>query len=170
MLMATCCEDDVVPHVLPFVQENIKSPDWKCRDAAVMAFGKLASQIRLDINVWSRCGSLFISYVISDLCGIWHSLMKLCGECAGSFLTCEAERWYIGCVVCLRVRSWYLTYEAVWWVCGFDPCMWHMKLCGDILAVCWVCGFDPDIWHMKLCGEFAGSILVCDIWSCVVIY
>lgn len=40
MLMATCCEDAIVPHVLPFVKDNIKSPDWKFRDAAVMAFGK----------------------------------------------------------------------------------------------------------------------------------
>lgn len=40
MLMATCCEDDIVPHVLPFVKEHIKSPDWRYRDAAVMAFGK----------------------------------------------------------------------------------------------------------------------------------
>ncbi|XP_013779228.1 importin subunit beta-1-like isoform X1 [Limulus polyphemus] len=39
MLMATCCEDDVVPHVLPFVKENIVNPSWRYRDAAVMAFG-----------------------------------------------------------------------------------------------------------------------------------
>lgn len=40
MLMATCCEDDVVAHVLPFVKDNISSPDWRFRDAAVMAFGQ----------------------------------------------------------------------------------------------------------------------------------
>ena len=39
MLMATCCEDDVVPHVLPFVKDNISHQDWRYRDAAVMAFG-----------------------------------------------------------------------------------------------------------------------------------
>lgn len=39
MLMATCCEDDIVPHVLPFVKDNIKHPDWRYRDASVMAFG-----------------------------------------------------------------------------------------------------------------------------------
>jgi len=39
MLMATCCEDDIVPHVLPFVTEHIKNTDWRYRDAAVMAFG-----------------------------------------------------------------------------------------------------------------------------------
>lgn len=41
MLMATCCEDDIVPHVLPFVKNNINSPDWRYRDAAVMAFGSI---------------------------------------------------------------------------------------------------------------------------------
>uniref|UniRef100_A0A2K5EPV1 Importin subunit beta-1 n=1 Tax=Aotus nancymaae TaxID=37293 RepID=A0A2K5EPV1_AOTNA len=39
MLSATCCEDDIVPHVLPFIKEHIKNPDWRYRNAAVMAFG-----------------------------------------------------------------------------------------------------------------------------------
>ena len=38
--MATCCENDVIGHVLPFVQSNIVSTDWKLRDAAAMAFGR----------------------------------------------------------------------------------------------------------------------------------
>jgi importin subunit beta-1 len=41
MLLATCCEDDLVPYVLPFVKDNIKSADWRYRDAALMAFGKI---------------------------------------------------------------------------------------------------------------------------------
>ncbi|GAB1607726.1 importin subunit beta-1 isoform X1 [Argonauta hians] len=41
MLMATCCEDDVVGHVLPFVKEHIVHTDWRFRDAAVMAFGSI---------------------------------------------------------------------------------------------------------------------------------
>ncbi|XP_014663042.1 PREDICTED: importin subunit beta-1-like [Priapulus caudatus] len=41
MLMATCCEDDIVHHVLPFVQEHIKNADWRFRDAAIMAFGSI---------------------------------------------------------------------------------------------------------------------------------
>ncbi|KAK3747939.1 hypothetical protein RRG08_041776 [Elysia crispata] len=41
MLMATCCEDDVVGFVLPFVQSNITNEDWRYRDAAVMAFGSV---------------------------------------------------------------------------------------------------------------------------------
>lgn len=41
MLMASCCEDDIIPHVLPFVKDNIKNHDWRLRDAAVMAFGSI---------------------------------------------------------------------------------------------------------------------------------
>ncbi|XP_077997215.1 importin subunit beta-1-like [Glandiceps talaboti] len=41
MLLATCCEDDVVPHILPFVKINIKHADWHYREAAVMAFGSI---------------------------------------------------------------------------------------------------------------------------------
>ncbi|KDR09654.1 hypothetical protein L798_00780 [Zootermopsis nevadensis] len=41
MLLATCCEDNIVPFVLPFVKDNIKSADWRFRDAALMAFGSI---------------------------------------------------------------------------------------------------------------------------------
>lgn len=41
MLLASCCEESIVPHVLPFVKENIKNPDWRYRDAALMAFGSI---------------------------------------------------------------------------------------------------------------------------------
>ncbi|XP_045131231.1 importin subunit beta-1-like isoform X2 [Portunus trituberculatus] len=41
MLLATCTEDDIVPHVLPFVKENIKHQNWRLRDAAIMAFGSI---------------------------------------------------------------------------------------------------------------------------------
>lgn len=41
MLLATCCEKDIVPHVLPFVKNNIKSPNWRFRDAALMSFGSI---------------------------------------------------------------------------------------------------------------------------------
>lgn len=43
MLLATCCEDEIVPHVLPFVKENIKSTNWRYRDAALMVFGSILS-------------------------------------------------------------------------------------------------------------------------------
>lgn len=41
MLMASCCEDDIIQHVLPFVKDNIHHEDWRHRDAAVMAFGSI---------------------------------------------------------------------------------------------------------------------------------
>ncbi|XP_039268867.1 importin subunit beta-1-like [Styela clava] len=41
MLLATCCENDIVPHVVPFLEENINSPDWRYRDAAVMTLGSI---------------------------------------------------------------------------------------------------------------------------------
>ncbi|XP_017043805.1 importin subunit beta [Drosophila ficusphila] len=41
MVLATCCEDEIVPHVLPFIKENIDSPNWRFRDAAVMTFGSV---------------------------------------------------------------------------------------------------------------------------------
>ena len=41
MLLATCCEDDIVPYVFPFIKDNIKSPNWRFREAAVMVFGSI---------------------------------------------------------------------------------------------------------------------------------
>ncbi|XP_011496012.1 PREDICTED: importin subunit beta-1 isoform X2 [Ceratosolen solmsi marchali] len=41
MLLASCCEESIVPYVLPFVKDNIKNPDWRYRDAALMAFGSI---------------------------------------------------------------------------------------------------------------------------------
>ncbi|XP_068621068.1 importin subunit beta-1 isoform X2 [Battus philenor] len=41
MLLSNCCEDDIVPHVLPFINSNIKSENWRYRDAALMAFGSI---------------------------------------------------------------------------------------------------------------------------------
>ncbi len=38
--LATCVADAIVPHVLPFIEANIRQEDWRLRDAAVMAFGK----------------------------------------------------------------------------------------------------------------------------------
>ena len=41
MLLATCCEDEIVPFVLPFIKDNIKSENWRFRDASLMAFGSI---------------------------------------------------------------------------------------------------------------------------------
>lgn len=71
MLLATCCEDDVVPHVLPFIKEHIKHPDWRYRDASIMAFGSilegpelnllkpLVVQVRVPTIMWTNHGSSF---------------------------------------------------------------------------------------------------------------
>ena len=41
-LVAQCVGNDLMPHVMPYVQENIQKPgqeNWRCRDAALIAFG-----------------------------------------------------------------------------------------------------------------------------------
>jgi importin subunit beta-1 len=40
-LLAQCVEDAIVTPVIPFVENNIKLPDWHRREAAVMAFGSI---------------------------------------------------------------------------------------------------------------------------------
>lgn len=40
-LIARAVGDDVVPLVMPYVQENICKPDWRCREAATYAFGSI---------------------------------------------------------------------------------------------------------------------------------
>uniref|UniRef100_A0AC34RF88 Importin N-terminal domain-containing protein n=1 Tax=Panagrolaimus sp. JU765 TaxID=591449 RepID=A0AC34RF88_9BILA len=41
MLLAQCTNDEIVPLVLPFVQEHFGSADWHYREAAIMAFGSI---------------------------------------------------------------------------------------------------------------------------------
>ncbi|BGP19924.1 hypothetical protein JCM10213_002282 [Rhodosporidiobolus nylandii] len=40
-LLAQCVGDGIVSPIIPFVEGNIKSPDWRYREAAVMAFGSI---------------------------------------------------------------------------------------------------------------------------------
>ncbi|RKP02570.1 hypothetical protein CXG81DRAFT_29479 [Caulochytrium protostelioides] len=40
-LLASCVQDAIVAPVIPFVETNIRSPDWNYREAAVMAFGSI---------------------------------------------------------------------------------------------------------------------------------
>lgn len=48
MLLAQCCENEIVPHVLPFVKENIKSTNWRFRDAALISFGSILGGLETD--------------------------------------------------------------------------------------------------------------------------
>lgn len=40
-LFSVVVQDSIVEHVLGFIEVNIKSTDWKHREAAVMAFGSI---------------------------------------------------------------------------------------------------------------------------------
>ncbi|GAA6005310.1 karyopherin beta [Rhodotorula paludigena] len=40
-LLAQCVGDGIVSPIIPFVESNIKNPDWRYREAAVMAFGSI---------------------------------------------------------------------------------------------------------------------------------
>ncbi|KAJ1876486.1 karyopherin Kap95, partial [Kickxella alabastrina] len=40
-LLAQTIGNDIVAPVIPFVEQNIRSPDWHCREAAVMSFGSI---------------------------------------------------------------------------------------------------------------------------------
>lgn len=40
-LLASVGGSGIVPHVLPFIQDNITSPDWRYRETSCMAFGSI---------------------------------------------------------------------------------------------------------------------------------
>ncbi|MCO5597924.1 hypothetical protein L7F22_052010 [Adiantum nelumboides] len=40
-LLAQCVSDDIVPLAIPFIEANIKSADWRARDASVLCFGQI---------------------------------------------------------------------------------------------------------------------------------
>ena len=52
MLIAQCCEDDILTYVIDFITANIEREDWKSKDAAVMAFGEFKS---FHIHLATKC-------------------------------------------------------------------------------------------------------------------
>jgi len=40
-LIAQCVKDDIIPHVVPFIERHIGAEDWKFREAALLAFGAI---------------------------------------------------------------------------------------------------------------------------------
>lgn len=49
-LFAQCVEDDIVPCVLPFVQNFVRSGNWREREASVMAFGACFSVLNENLT------------------------------------------------------------------------------------------------------------------------
>jgi importin subunit beta-1 len=39
-LLAQAVGNDIVPPIVPFVEQNIQNSDWRFREAAIMSFGK----------------------------------------------------------------------------------------------------------------------------------
>lgn len=48
MLLSNCCLAEVVPHALPFINNNISNPDWRYRDASVMTLGSILSGLETE--------------------------------------------------------------------------------------------------------------------------
>lgn len=46
ILLSNCCNNDILQYVLPFIDENIQSSEWRLRDAAVMAFGSVVGGLK----------------------------------------------------------------------------------------------------------------------------
>ncbi|EJW85440.1 hypothetical protein WUBG_03649 [Wuchereria bancrofti] len=41
MLLAQCTGDSIVEPILPFIQQHLKNPSWRYREASIMAFGSI---------------------------------------------------------------------------------------------------------------------------------
>ena len=79
MLLATCCENEIVGHVLACTKENIKSPNWRYRDQGSHIFAALHTKGRNFVwreakiwELWSWCcrhSVWFHSYTLRSLVG-----------------------------------------------------------------------------------------------------
>ena len=41
MNLATCCEGNILEHVMGFISAHMEDADWRKREAAIMAFGSI---------------------------------------------------------------------------------------------------------------------------------
>ena len=41
LLAASCCEDSIIEFVMPFVNTNIQSSNWRHREASILAFANI---------------------------------------------------------------------------------------------------------------------------------
>ena len=74
-LMASCCENDIVPRVLPFVDQHLQNTDWKFRDASVMALGTCT--YNSVINPRCACAARVTQY-LSSLCVCLSVCLSVC--------------------------------------------------------------------------------------------
>ena len=127
--MATCCEDTIVPLVFPFALEHLVSPDWKFRDAAVMAVGEW---FLVSVNMW-WCECVTVTMMVwvcdcdCDSVSVWLWI------CDGVSVTVTVMVWVCDCD---GVSVWLL----LWWC----TCMW---IPGSILE-----GPDPTVLQEHLSG------------------
>lgn len=89
-LIATTVEDEVVPVIMPFVEQNIQSENWRFREAATMAFSSI-----LDGPTTEVIGP-FVSQSISFL-------LKALND--SNVMVKDTTAWTIGRICELHVRS-----------------------------------------------------------------
>ena len=135
--MSVCCENDIVPHTIPFIKQHIVSPDWKARDAAVMALGGAAW---ICVCEGGGHGSKWAARVCMYVCvcgggGLW--VMALGGMCGG--FVDHGFRWDV----------WgFVDHGSRWDVWGFVGHGFRWDVWGFVDH-----GFRWDVWGLGgMCG------------------
>ena len=89
-LIANTVEDDIVPRIMPFVQQHITSENWRYREAATMAFSSILEGPSDDaIGPYVNQSIPFLLSALSDT----NDLVK------------DTTAWTIGRICDLHVRS-----------------------------------------------------------------
>ena len=63
-LISQTIEDDFIPILLPFVQANLKSPDWRAREAATIILGSVLEFCQADSTAEILKSVRFIFYFV----------------------------------------------------------------------------------------------------------